>query len=438
MHIGMQRQRWWGLHYAWIVAAVTFITLLGAAGFRSTPGVLMVPLHQEFGWSTATISIAVAVNLLLYGFSGPFAAALVDKLGLRWVVSGALISVALGAALTTLMRASWQLVALWGGVVGIGTGCMASVLAATVATRWFVRQRGLVMGILTAASATGQLIFLPVLAHLATSAGWRWVSLTIAGGALVVVPLVIVFLRDRPESLGLRAYGATTTETPQARAGNPIAAAFSGLRLGAQSRDFWLLAGSFFVCGASSNGLIGTHFIPASIDQGIPEVTAAGLLALIGVFDIIGTVGSGWLTDRFDPRFLLFMYYALRGLSLHLLPFALVSYHVHSLNLVVFIVFYGLDWVATVPPTVALITRRFGREKTSIVYGWVFSAHQVGAALAALGGGIIRTSMGSYQLAFVSAGVMCLIAAGMVLLVGRGTQRPVRTQVLAGAVSSTA
>lgn len=404
------------IHYAWVMMAVTFVTLLGASGFRSTPGVLIVPLQDEFGWSRATISLAVSINLILFGFMGPFAAAMIERWGMRRVIAGALITISAGAALTARMNAPWQLYLLWGVVVGLGTGSMATVLAATVANRWFFARRGLVLGALTAASATGQLVFLPLLAWLATNTGWRAVSVTIAGSALAVVPLVLIFMRDRPAELGLSRYGASEQDAPVASRGNPIAAAIAGLKMASGSRDFWLLASTFFVCGASTNGLIGTHLIPAAIDHGMTEVTAASLLALVGIFDVIGTIASGWLTDRFDSRRLLFAYYGLRGLSLILLPWAFGSPH---FALVVFIVFYGLDWVATVPPTVALATESFGKERAAVVYGWVFAAHQVGAAVAAFGAGALRTEFGSYLIAFTFAGLLCLLAAATALQIGR-------------------
>jgi len=412
------------LHYAWIVAAVTFIALMGAAGFRATPSVLIVPLQNEFGWNRAVISIAVSINLILFGLTGPFAAALMDRFGLRAVTLGALVTVATGALLTTVMNAPWQLYLLWGVVVGLGTGCMASVLAATVAGRWFVHRRGLVLGALTAAGATGQLIFLPGLGWLAQNAGWRWAAIAVAVAALAVTPVVALFLRNRPADLGLRAYGATEADAAPVATGSPVANAFRGLKLGVRSRDFWLLGGSFFICGASTNGLIGTHLIPASMDHGMAEVTAASLLAVIGVFDVIGTLASGYLTDRFDSRWLLFFYYGLRGLSLLFLPYVFGS---PQFALILFIVFYGLDWVATVPPTVQLARRVFGQQNFAIVYGWIFAAHQLGAASIAFAAGAVRTFFGDYQLAFMSSGLLCLVAAGLVLRIAR--ERPGRVQV---------
>lgn len=403
------------IHYAWIVAAATFVILLGASGFRSAPGVLIVPLQDEFGWSRATISVAVSINLLLFGFMGPFAAALMERFGIRNVVTGALLTVAFGAALTTQMTQPWQLYLLWGITVGLGTGSMATVLAATVAVRWFVARRGLVVGVLSAASATGQLVFLPLFAWLATHFGWRTVSVTVTIATLSVIPIALVFLRDRPASIGRLPYGATSeSEVPGPRK-DPVRTAFAALAEASRTRTFWLLAATFFICGATTNGLIGTHLIPASIDHGMSEIAAARMLALIGVFDIVGTTASGYLTDRYDPRKLLFAYYGLRGLALLILPWALGSAHY---ALVAFGVVYGLDWIATVPPTVALASKSFGISRGPLVYGWVFSAHQVGAASAAYAGGWSRTHMGDYVAVFNAAAALCLVAALLSLRIG--------------------
>ncbi|HEX5992200.1 MAG TPA: MFS transporter [Thermomicrobiales bacterium] len=419
-----------GIHYAWIVFAVTFITLLAASGTRSTPAVLMVPLEAEFGWSRATISLAVSINLVLFGFVGPFAAAMMERWGIRPVVAGALLFIAAGAALTSLMTVPWQLYLLWGIVVGLGAGTMATVFAATVANRWFVQRRGLVVGLLTAASATGQLIFLPFLGWLAQERGWRYVSLTVALCTLAVVPLVLVFLRNRPEDAGVRAYGASEDDPPAPPRGNPVAIAFRGLAIASGNRNFWLLAATFFICGASTNGLIGTHLIPASVDHGMAEVTAASLLAVVGIFDVVGTTVSGVLTDRVDSRKLLFAYYGLRGLSLLFLPLVLGS---PSFGLILFIVFYGLDWVATVPPTVAIASQTFGRAAGPVVYGWVFTAHQLGAAVVASAAGVIRTVTGGYELAFVGSALLCLLAAGLCLLMRRAGETETTTPLLPNA-----
>jgi MFS family permease len=406
------------LHRAWSVGAVAVIAIIGAAGFRATPGVLITPLEDAFGWSRATISSAVSVNLLLFGLTAPFAAALMDRFGMRRVVAVALTLVALGSGLTIFMTASWQLIACWGVLVGLGTGSMALVFVATVTGRWFVKHRGVVTGVLTAAGATGQLIFLPVLAALVQRYGWRAAGVTVALAALAVVPLVIWLLRDYPADVGVTAYGSpagTPVKKPEPVPGAALRA-LRVLRDGSKTTTFWLLVGGFAICGASTNGLIATHFIPAAHDHGMPETTAANLLALVGLFDIAGTIASGWLTDRFDSRALLGGYYALRGLSLLVLP-SLIAASAHP-SILVFIIFYGLDWVATVPPTIALCRQHFGADGP-IVFGWVFASHQVGAAVAATGAGVIRDVSGSYTTAWVAAGVLCFFAAVMSVRIRR-------------------
>ncbi|MGY6655848.1 MFS transporter [Amycolatopsis sp. TRM77291] len=397
------------LHRAWFVAAAAFIALLAAAGFRAAPGVLIDPLHNEFGWSRATIASAVSVNLVLYGLFSPFAAALMERFGMRRVASTALFVVAIGAGGTVFMNASWQLILCWGVLVGVGTGSMAMSFAATVAARWFVRSRGVVTGVLTAAGATGQLIFLPIVANLAVDEGWRTASLVIAIAALAVVPVVLLVVRDHPSDIGMTAYGAEPGEVaPATRTGGSVRRALSVLGSAARTRTFWLLAVGFAICGATTNGLVSTHFVPAAHDHGMPQTTAAGLLALVGIFDVVGTIASGWLTDRVDPRILLGVYYALRGVSLALLP-QLLSGTVEP-SMWAFIIFYGLDWVATVPPTVALCVRQYG-VAGPIVFGWVFASHQLGAGLAAFGAGAIRDSSGSYALAWYIAASLAVIAS---------------------------
>jgi MFS family permease len=403
------------LHYAWLIVIVTFVTLITTAGFRSTPGVLIVPLQNEFGWSRGTISIAVSLGLVLFGLSAPFSAALMERFGVRRVMLIALATIAAGASLTTVMTSPWQLDLLWGVVVGGATGAVSIPLAATVANRWFESRRGLVTGILTASNASGQMVFLPALAWLATAYGWRWAALSVAAIAIVFVfPIVAIVVRDRPQAMGLQPYGATSPVVVPEPSAHPFRSATDGLLLGLRSRTFWLLCSTFFICGLSTNGLVGTHLIPAAIDHHLTAVTGASLLALMGLFDVIGTTFSGWLTDRLDPRRLLASYYALRGLAVIALPYAFGS----GYALVAFAVFYGLDWVATVPPTVSLTADTFGRERVGIVFGWIFASHQLGAAAAAWAAGASRGWFGSYDHAFVVAGLLCLLAAALSLRIG--------------------
>jgi sugar phosphate permease len=403
-------------HYGWVIVGVTFTTLLIGAGVRSAPGVLLVPLETEFHWSRATISFAIAVSLLLYGLAGPFSASFMERFGIRRTMLAALSLLAVGVALTTLMRESWQLVLLWGVVVGAGAGVIANVLGAVVAARWFTARRGLVVGLLTGSAAAGQLIFLPTFAAITEHYGWRAMSLTVTAVALVVIPIVAILMRERPEDVGLAPYGETGGPKPVAAApsGNPFGLAIRTLAEATHARDFWLLAGSFFCCGASTNGLIGTHLIPACLDNGIPEVASAGLLAGMGIFNVVGTTASGWLSDRVDNRVLLAVYYSLRGLSLLFLPFSFVSFYGLSL----FAIFYGLDWIATVPPTVRLSVNAFGKQKAGIVFGWIFASHQLGSAAAAYFAGLMRADLGSYLEAFILSGVLCFAAALMVMFIG--------------------
>jgi MFS family permease len=409
------------IHPAWWVAAVTFLALVGAAAFRAVPGVLIDPLRDEFGWSVSTISAAVAVNMALYGLTAPFAAALMEKFGIRRVVVCALLLVAVGSGLTVFMTASWQLVLLWGVLVGLGAGSMALSLVATVTGRWFVASRGLVSGVLTAGGAAGQLVFLPLVAWIDGNWGWRAASLGTTAAALAVVPLVAWLLRDRPRDVGAVPYGGTAADDVDPVRSGAARTAVQGLVSASRSRVFWLLAGGFFICGLSTNGLVQPHFIPAAHDHGMPVTTAAGLLAVVGIFDVAGTVFSGWLTDRVDPRMLLLAYYGLRGASLFLLP-ALFGPDLHA-SMVVFIVFYGLDWVATVPPTLALCREHFG-FRAPVVFGWVFASHQIGSAFAAFGGGVIRDVTGSYDMAWLLAGGLCLAAALMSVSIPRSTPPP--------------
>jgi MFS family permease len=405
------------VHPAWFVAAVAFVALVGAAGFRATPSVMIRPLHDEFGWSLGTISTAVSVNLLLYGLTAPFAAALMERFGIRRVIMAALVLVSVGSGLTVFMRSSWQLLLFWGVLVGLGTGSMALGFVATIAGRWFVKNRGLVTGVLTAGGAAGNLVFLPVLAGLTENHGWRTAALVVSGAALLVVPLVWWRLRDHPAQLGLGPYGGEYEEPKPIAPAGAARTALRGLRDAARTRPFWLLAGGFAICGATTNGLVGTHFIPAAHDHGMPETTAAGLLALVGAFDIVGTIASGWLTDRVDSRILLGGYYFLRGMSLLVLP-SLFAATAHP-SMVLFILFYGLDWVATVPPTVTLCREYFGAAGP-IVFGWVFASHQIGAAIAATTAGLMRDQLGAYTWAWYGAGALAVLASLLSLMLFAG------------------
>jgi sugar phosphate permease len=420
------------LHYAWIILAVTFLVVVVTAGVRATPSVLIVPLEEEFHWSRATISLALGINLLLYGAIGPFAAAVMDRFGARRTMTLALVTTTAGVALTPLMSQPWQLILLWGVVVGLSTGFIGAYLAAYIAARWFRAHEGLVVGILTAANAAGQLVFLPTMAALATHAGWRIMSLVLTGTIIVFLPVLLLFMRDRPEDLGLTPYGDESRLRPAAApAGNPFAVAFRALGTGVRSRDFWLIAGGYFVCGATTNGLIGTHLIPACVDHGLSEVAGAGLLAATGVFALAGGTISGWLSDRWDNRLLLFSYYGLRGLSLLYLPFAL-DMSVYGLS--VFSVVYGLDWIASAPPTVRLLSGAVGAQRIGIMVAWITVIHQIGSASAAYLAGVLRITFGTYIEAFIMSGILLIVAALMVLFIGVGRNGREREAVATAAL----
>lgn len=413
-----------GQRYAFVVVGVIFLALLVSAGLRSAPGVMMLPLEAELGWGRDSVSLAAAVGIFLYGLTGPFAAALMERLGLRRILIGALALMAGSTALSVLMTEPWQMVATWGIFTGVGSGAVATVLGATIVNRWFKTNRGLMMGLMSASSATGMLVFLPALAWLAQSGGWKPVAIAVSIGCAAVLPLVFLLVPERPASIGLVRYGAEVGDVPPvspASQGNFIANTLGNLRRAAGTRVFWYLFATFFVCGFTTNGLVGTHLIAFCGDMGIPEVQAASLLALMGVFDLIGTTLSGWLTDRFDPRKLLGIYYGVRGLSLIYLPMSGFS----GASLTIFAVLYGLDWIATVPPTLRLANEAFGDNSGPIVFGWIVAGHQVGAATAAFLGGALREMQGDYTLAFQIAGMTAIGAACLSLLIdkNRPTQR---------------
>ncbi|MGX6443266.1 MFS transporter [Neobacillus sp. K501] len=409
------------MYYGWIVVGLTFIAVLIAAGIRSITGVILIPLELEFDWSRTAISFAFAINLTLYGFSGPFIAAGFERFGIRKMMGYAMLLLVAGMYLSLIMTELWQLNLIWGVIIGLGSGVFLSVLSATVANNWFEKRRGFVLGLLMAGTAAGQMIFLPLLSYLTEQFSWRSGLYVFAVLGVILIPIIFIWMRDKPAEKGLLPYGADSVLDPSDSVNkkNPISSAFEVLWIGVRSLPFWLLSLSFFICGLSTAGLIGTHFIPASTHHGIPEVHAASLVAFMGIFNIIGTMFAGWLSDRFDNRWLLFWFYGLRGLSLLILPFAfeMKSY----LMLIGFAIFYGLDWIATVPPTVRLASDHFGKERGAIIYGWVFAAHQLGSGAAAFLGGYFYEVFHSYTLTFLSAGALCIIATLFVLSVKKKT-----------------
>jgi sugar phosphate permease len=403
------------LHYSWVVAGITFLVLLVAAGVRTAPAVLMTPLMTEFGWSHSSISFAVAISLLWFGLGGPVAGTLVDRFGPRRVMLGGLALIAAGLALMLTLSNLWQLHVYWGVIVGIGTGAVANVLGATVAHRWFHAHRGLVIGLFGAASAAGQLVFLPAMMGLTNWGGWNSaIGATALAVAALLIPVALL-MRDQPETLGLRPLGDPLTSSGPSTGAHPVAEAaevvrHTSLREAAGTRDFWLLAASFFICGYTTNGLIGTHLLPHAIEHGFSDVAAASALGLMGMMNIIGTLASGWLSDRYDNRFLLATYYGLRALAIAGLPFV-----TNISGLLIFAILYGLDWVATVPPTVNLTAMRFGKGSLGTLYGWIFFSHMLGAGVAAYAGGALRDLLGNYTLAFFSAALLGFLAVAFSL-----------------------
>jgi predicted MFS family arabinose efflux permease len=406
------------VHYSWIILCITFFSIIAAGIVRSSSGVFIVPFETEFGWNRSTISLAFAISLFLYGLSGPFLAALIEVLGLKKMMLAAMATLLLGLISTYFMSQAWQLILIWGFIIGLGSGLFLTVLSTYIANRWFEKRRGLAVGILTASTATGQLLLLPLLAYIIDQFSWRSAVGLILGLCSVMFVIILLFMKNSPSDIGILPYGLQ--EAPQAsgeetQRRNPIVMAFQCLKEASRIQEFWLLAGSFFICGLSTSGLIGTHFISYCMSFGVPMVAAASLLSFMGVFDLIGTTLSGWLSDRFDNRWLLFWYYGLRGASLLLLPFALQQGSMTLL--VIFSVFYGLDWITTVPPTVSIARQSFGIEKSGMVYGWIFASHQVGAAVAAYGGGLMHEFMHSYTWTFILAGVFCVLGSLFVIFI---------------------
>ncbi len=416
--MAMQRVLRGEFFYGWVVVAVTALVLIGSAGIRSAPGVMLLPIQGETGWSLGTLSLAASLGLLLFGFAAPLSGALMDRFGPRRLVMVGLVIIAVSMIASARMATQWQLLFFWGVLSGVGTGLVGTVLGATVASRWFVARRGLVLGIFGGATSAGQLIFVPLLMRLVLSVGWRTSVFLLTGVILALLIPVWLLMRDDPADVGARPYGAPPQLTP---APPPVAppSIRATMQHATRTPEFWLLAGTFFVCGFTSNGLVGTHLIPYAVDCGIPQVTAANLLALMGAMNFVGTVGSGWLTDRYDPRKLLAIYYSFRGLSLLLLPFINTP-----AGMAFFAILFGLDYIATVPPTVSLVAERFGRRQVGTVYGWVFCAHQIGAASAAWLGGEVREVWGDYAVAFLAAGVLAVLAGLLALRIQRRTPLP--------------
>jgi sugar phosphate permease len=407
------------LHYAWIVALVTFAVLLISAGVRTVAAVLINPLEVEFGWSRAEISLAISLSILWFGLGAPLSGMLVDRFGPRRIMSGALALIALGLAGMLMLDSLWQLHLFWGIVVGIGTGAVTNVLGATVAHRWFRTNRGIILGLFSAAAAAGQLLFLPSMMALTNSGGWRTaIGVTALAVAAMLIP-VLFFMRDRPQEKGLRPLG--DDGSPQAAVDPLDQPRQVPLVEAMRTRDFWLLAGSFFICGYTTNGLIGTHLLPHAIDHGFDGMLVASTVSMMGIMNIVGTLASGWLSDRVDNRWLLGLYYAFRAVAIALLPFV-----ADMRGLLIFAIIYGLDWVATVPPTINLTAMRFGKSSVGTIFGWIFFSHMVGAAFAAYAGGLLRDAFGDYTLAFFSAALLGFVAAAfsMSITPARSSQMP--------------
>jgi predicted MFS family arabinose efflux permease len=402
------------IHYAWIALFVAFTLTLGAIGVRSGPSVMIVPLERAFGWSAGTISAAISINILLLGITGPFITGLMETLGLKRTIMLCLLALLAGTGLSTFMSTPWELFLTWGLLVGIGASAGAVGMSTAVANRWFVTHRGLAMGLLTAANAAGQLIFLPLLGRLSEDYGWRSVSIAVTLTVIALIPLTTL-LPESPADIGLGPLGADIEPPAPVRTANPFALAIDGLMRGMRSIDFWLLAISYAICGFSTNGLIGTHLIAFCVDHGYSQFAGAGILASLGIFSLIGATISGWLTDRYNPRILLFWIFGLRGLSLMVLPYT--SFDTFSLT--VFAVFYGLDWIAVMPPIFALVNEVFGKKAAPVIMSWIFATHQIGGALAAVGAGVVRTWTGSYLLAFLASGLACLMASMLVMRIAR-------------------
>lgn len=402
------------MHYSWIILVITFFSISVAGILLSSSGVFIDAFEQDFGWNRPSIALAFAISLFLYGIAGPFMAALLEVMGIKKMMLISMSTLLVGSLLTLVMNQSWQLIIIWGILIGLGASLFLTVVSPYISNHWFVEKRGLALGILTASTATGQLVLLPFLAIIIERQSWRWAMGLISALSVMMIILIAIFMKNSPKEKGILPYGQKEElPTLEGQKGNPIRLAFNGLFEAVKMKEFWLLAASFFICGLSTSGLIGTHFISYCIGFGIPFITAASLLSFMGIFNLVGTTFSGWLSDRFDNRWLLFWYYILRGVSLMLLPFALMNGSITFL--MIFAIFYGLDWIATVPPTIAIVRQKFGIQQSGIIYGWIFASHQAGSAVAAYGGGLIFNYFNTYTIAFASAGAFCVLASMFVI-----------------------
>ncbi|MEU6672090.1 MFS transporter [Streptomyces sp. NPDC046727] len=399
---------------AWAIAVVAGAAIVTAGAFTTVPGLLITPLHQEYAWDRGQIALAASVNMVLFGFTAPFAAALMERAGIRRVAAGAMLLIAVGALLTNAMAAPWQLTLYWGVLIGLGSGCLTMTFAALVTSRWFVHRRGLVTGSLSASSHLGQLLFLPLLAWAVDRYDWQPPVVTLALAALTVSALVALFLRDHPADVGARPYGSEEFVAKPAPAQGAARRTVTVLLQATRTGTFWLLAGMFVICGASTNGIMWSNWVPAAHDHGMHATVAASMLSLIGVFSALGAAVSGWLTDRFDPRRLLTVYFTVRALTLLALPLVFAASAKPSM--IAFAVVYGLVDVATVPPVIALCQRAYG-DDGPIVFGWTNSAHQLGAGASAFLGATARDVFGSYDTVWVTLSGVCLVAALLAMVV---------------------
>jgi len=409
------------IHPAWIVTGITCLALLAVAGVRSSFGVFVHPLQHEFGWDRATISWAAVLSMILYGALGPLAGRLSDRHGPKVVLVASLLLVGVGVLASSTISRLWQFHLYYGVLTSLGAGGAAMVTAAAMTSRWFATRRALVMGLAGAAVSAGQLLVLPFAQQIEIWYGWRW-SFAVMGALLLaaVLPATALVFRNEPAEVGARPYGWTEVQASPASVAD--AARSTPLGMAVRHPGFWLLAGSFFVCGYTSTGLIGVHLIPHAVDHGFPKMAASSAMGLMGAMNVVGTTLSGYICDRYGKRVPLALYYFLRGLSLFFLP---AVTDLTELNL--FAIVFGLNYISTVPPTSMLTADLFGRRSVGMLFGWIFLAHQIGAGLASYVGGFVYDHTGTYDLAFLSAGVLGILAAGMVLAIrepGRAAPAP--------------